>query len=114
MCLRFTFFCLCRYPLFFRDLVKHTPDDHPNYGLISGALEAVRGTADRVNEHMRASKTAAKMFEISSMCEEVEDLMAAGRFHISTLSVTMKNERKDRHGCQLFLFNDMILILEEK
>ena len=104
-----------RYPLFFRDLLKHTPKSHRNYKLIEIALESVRGTAEKVNDYMRKSTTQSKMFEIASMCEEVEDLMHPDRRFILDIAVEMKSEGKTKkEKNQLFLFNDLILLLKDR
>ncbi|KAJ3351527.1 hypothetical protein GGF32_004254 [Allomyces javanicus] len=53
-----------RYRLLLRDLVKHTPVDHPDYADLSLALAEVERRADEINERKRDQENVDKLVAI--------------------------------------------------
>lgn len=54
-----------RYKLLLEDLIKHTPEEHPDFYLLREALNIVQKTASDINENIRRAENELKLFAIS-------------------------------------------------
>lgn len=52
---------ICKYPLQLAELLKYTKSDHPDYGDIKEALEAMRDVAVLINERKRRMESLEKL-----------------------------------------------------
>ncbi|KAB0402029.1 hypothetical protein E2I00_018564, partial [Balaenoptera physalus] len=85
-----------RYELLVKDLLKHTPEDHPDHPLLLDAQRNIKQVAERINKGVRSAEEAERharvLQEIEAHIEGMEDKAVGGK--------------KDR---SLFLFTDLIL-----
>ncbi|XP_068122735.1 rho guanine nucleotide exchange factor 17 isoform X2 [Hyperolius riggenbachi] len=102
-----------RYELIVKDLLKHTPEDHPDHGCLLGAQRKIKQLAERINKGMRSAEEAERdtriLQEIESHIEGMEDLpVPFRRFVRQEMVVEVKavGGKKDR---SLFLFTDLLL-----
>lgn len=61
---------ICKYPLQLAELLKYTPPQHRDYGLIQDALEAMKKIAALINERKRRMESIEK---IAAWQRTVED-----------------------------------------
>ena len=105
---------ICKYPLFFREIINHTPKDHPDYALLVETKEKIDDVVKAINEGKRRMEQQQKMVEILKTVEGPFDengLITPSRVWIADFKVT---------GCTLsstktydfiiYLFNDLIMI----
>ncbi|KAK2100944.1 Rho guanine nucleotide exchange factor (GEF) 17 [Saguinus oedipus] len=85
-----------RYELLVKDLLKHTPEDHPDHPLLLEAQRNIKQVAERINKGVRSAEEAERharvLQEIEAHIEGMEDKAISGK--------------KDR---SLFLFTDLIV-----
>uniref|UniRef100_A0A3Q2IBM2 Rho guanine nucleotide exchange factor 17 n=1 Tax=Equus caballus TaxID=9796 RepID=A0A3Q2IBM2_HORSE len=102
-----------RYELLVKDLLKHTPEDHPDHPLLLDAQRNIKQVAERINKGVRSAEEAERharvLQEIESHIEGMEDLQAPlRRFLRQEMVIEVKaiGGKKDR---SLFLFTDLIV-----
>ncbi|KAJ1962296.1 hypothetical protein IWQ62_003575, partial [Dispira parvispora] len=100
---------LPRYRLLLADLVRHTAVDHPDYPLVTRALNVVHDVANFVNEMIRQQEMYSTMVSIQKSLHGFhEDLIIPGRQLIKRGPVK-KICRKSHQLRELFLFTDILL-----
>ncbi|XP_053871841.1 rho guanine nucleotide exchange factor 17 [Malaclemys terrapin pileata] len=102
-----------RYELLVKDLLKHTPMDHPDHPFLLDAQRNIKQVAEKINKGMKSAeeveRNARIVQEIESHIEGMEDLQAPlRRFLRQEMVVEMKavGGKKDR---SLFLFTDLLV-----
>ncbi|XP_012501222.1 PREDICTED: rho guanine nucleotide exchange factor 17 [Propithecus coquereli] len=102
-----------RYELLVKDLLKHTPEDHPDHPLLLDAQRNIKRVAERINKGVRSAEEAERharvLQEIEAHIEGMEDLQAPlRRFLRQEMVIEVKaiGGKKDR---SLFLFTDLIV-----
>uniref|UniRef100_A0A8D2GGG2 Rho guanine nucleotide exchange factor 17 n=1 Tax=Theropithecus gelada TaxID=9565 RepID=A0A8D2GGG2_THEGE len=102
-----------RYELLVKDLLKHTPEDHPDHPLLLEAQRNIKQVAERINKGVRSAEEAERharvLQEIEAHIEGMEDLQAPlRRFLRQEMVIEVKaiSGKKDR---SLFLFTDLIV-----
>ncbi|XP_048348988.1 rho guanine nucleotide exchange factor 17 [Sphaerodactylus townsendi] len=102
-----------RYELLVKDLLKHTPEEHPDHPFLIEAQRSIKQVAESINKGMRSAeeveRNARIVQEIESHIEGMEDLQAPlRRFLRQEMVVEMKaiGGKKDR---SLFLFTDLLV-----
>uniref|UniRef100_A0A8D0BBV4 Rho guanine nucleotide exchange factor 17 n=1 Tax=Salvator merianae TaxID=96440 RepID=A0A8D0BBV4_SALMN len=102
-----------RYELLVKDLLKHTPEEHPDHPYLIEAQRNIKQVAERINKGMKSAeeveRNARIVQEIESHIEGMEDLQAPLRkFLRQEMVVEMKavGGKKDR---SLFLFTDLLV-----
>ncbi|KAL6086241.1 hypothetical protein STEG23_027386 [Scotinomys teguina] len=102
-----------RYELLVKDLLKHTPEDHPDHPLLLHAQRNIKQVAERINKGVRSAEEAERharvLQEIEAHIEGMEDLQAPlRRFLRQEMVIEVKaiGGKKDR---SLFLFTDLIV-----
>uniref|UniRef100_A0ACB8FG43 Rho guanine nucleotide exchange factor (GEF) 17 n=1 Tax=Sphaerodactylus townsendi TaxID=933632 RepID=A0ACB8FG43_9SAUR len=95
------------------DLLKHTPEEHPDHPFLIEAQRSIKQVAESINKGMRSAeeveRNARIVQEIESHIEGMEDLQAPlRRFLRQEMVVEMKaiGGKKDR---SLFLFTDLLV-----
>ncbi len=63
---------LTKYHLLFKEILKHTPKDHPDYPDIEKCFEKMQELATYVNERQRTSESLQKMIEIQENLVDYE------------------------------------------
>ncbi|XP_038617610.1 rho guanine nucleotide exchange factor 17 [Tachyglossus aculeatus] len=102
-----------RYELLVKDLLKHTPEDHPDHPFLIDAQRNIKQVAERINQGMKnaeeVERNARIVQEIEAHIEGMEDLQAPlRRFLRQEMVVEAKavGGKKDR---SLFLFSDLLV-----
>ncbi|XP_036180932.1 rho guanine nucleotide exchange factor 17 isoform X1 [Myotis myotis] len=102
-----------RYELLVKDLLKHTPEDHPDHPLLLDAQRNIKQVAERINKGVRSAEEAERharvLQEIEAHIEGMEDLQAPQRRFLRqemVIEVKAVGGKKDR---SLFLFTDLIV-----
>lgn len=64
-----------------QDLLKHTPEDHPDHPLLLDAQRNIKQVAERINKGVRSAEEAERharvLQEIEAHIEGMEDVRAA-------------------------------------
>uniref|UniRef100_A0A803TC85 Rho guanine nucleotide exchange factor 17 n=1 Tax=Anolis carolinensis TaxID=28377 RepID=A0A803TC85_ANOCA len=98
-----------RYELLVKDLLKHTPEEHPDHPFLLEAQRSIKQVAERINKGMKSAeeveRNARIVQEIESHIEGMEDV---GFSKTAWKCVTVKaiGGKKDR---SLFLFTDLLV-----
>ncbi|XP_029457988.1 rho guanine nucleotide exchange factor 17 isoform X2 [Rhinatrema bivittatum] len=102
-----------RYELIVKDLLKHTPEEHPDHPFLMDAQRNIKQLAQRINKGMKSAEEVEKdtriVQEIESHIEGMEDLQAPLRkFLRQEMVIEMKavGGKKER---SLFLFTDLLV-----
>ncbi|XP_059819939.1 rho guanine nucleotide exchange factor 17-like isoform X1 [Hypanus sabinus] len=108
-----------RYELLIKDLLKHTPDDHPDHPCLLAAQRYIKLLAERINKGKKnaeeAEKEARILQEIESHIEGMvdvrihEELMVPHRKFLRqemVVEVKTVSSKKER---SLFLFTDLLI-----
>ncbi|XP_056417198.1 rho guanine nucleotide exchange factor 17 isoform X2 [Hyla sarda] len=102
-----------RYELIVKDLLKHTPEDHPDHLCLLNAQRNIKQLAERINKGMRSAEEAERdtriLQEIEAHIEGMEDLQVPFRRFVRqemVVEVKAVGGKKDR---SLFLFTDLLL-----
>lgn len=57
---------ICKYPLLFKELLKHTGPDHPDYSNLNSAFEVMTKLVESINATSRESENIRKIIEIEN------------------------------------------------
>ncbi|XP_030055888.1 rho guanine nucleotide exchange factor 17 [Microcaecilia unicolor] len=102
-----------RYELIVKDLLKHTPEEHPDHPFLIDAQRNIKQLAHRINKGMKSAeeleKDARIIQEIESHIEGMEDLQAPLRKFLRqemVVEVKAVGGKKER---SLFLFTDLLV-----
>uniref|UniRef100_UPI00358DE3C6 rho guanine nucleotide exchange factor 17 isoform X2 n=1 Tax=Myxine glutinosa TaxID=7769 RepID=UPI00358DE3C6 len=101
-----------RYELLIKDLLKHTPEEHPDWASLSLAQRDVRLLAERINQGRRDAEEAERavrvLQEVEAHIEGVSELVCPERRFLKQEIVTELGvgSKKDR---SLFLFSDLFI-----
>ena len=69
----------CKYPLFFRDILAHTPPDHPCFKVVKEVKSAMEIRAREVNELVSNYQRRQRVAEIQQRVSGVDKLLKADR-----------------------------------
>ncbi|XP_051933697.1 rho guanine nucleotide exchange factor 17-like [Hippocampus zosterae] len=102
-----------RYELLVKDLLKHTPDDHPDHSFLLDAQRDIKRLAEKINKGRRSAEEAERearvIQEIEAHIEGVEHILNPQRKFIRqeiVMEAKTVGGKKDR---SLFLFSDLII-----
>ncbi|XP_031817323.1 rho guanine nucleotide exchange factor 17 isoform X2 [Sarcophilus harrisii] len=101
-----------RYELLVKDLLKHTPEEHPDRPFLIDAHRNIKQVAEKINKGMKnaeeVERHARVLLEIEAHIEGMEDLQAPLRRFLRQEMVVEKavGGKKDR---SLFLFSDLLV-----
>ncbi|XP_003780965.1 rho guanine nucleotide exchange factor 17 [Otolemur garnettii] len=102
-----------RYELLVKDLLKHTPEDHPDHPLLLDAQRNIKQVAERINKGVRSAEEAERharvLQEIEAHIEGMEDLQAPLRRFLRQEMVTEVKAIGGKKDRSLFLFSDLIV-----
>ncbi|KAG8522809.1 Rho guanine nucleotide exchange factor 17 [Galemys pyrenaicus] len=102
-----------RYELLVKDLLKHTPEDHPDHPLLLDAQRNIKQVAERINKGVRSAEEAERharvLQEIEAHIEGMEDLQAPLRRFLRQEMVTEVKAVGGKKDRSLFLFTDLIV-----
>uniref|UniRef100_A0A4W6BKR6 Rho guanine nucleotide exchange factor 17 n=1 Tax=Lates calcarifer TaxID=8187 RepID=A0A4W6BKR6_LATCA len=102
-----------RYELLVKDLLKHTPEDHPDHSLLLDAQRDIKRLAEKINKGRRSAEEAERearvIQEIEAHIEGVEHILNPQRKFLRqemVMEAKTVGGKKDR---SLFLFSDLII-----
>ncbi|CAN9511575.1 unnamed protein product [Ophioblennius macclurei] len=102
-----------RYELLVKDLLKHTPEDHPDHAYLLDAQRDIKRLAEKINKGRRSAEEAERearvIQEIESHIEGVEHILNPQRKFLRqeiVMEAKSVGGKKDR---SLFLFSDLII-----
>ncbi|XP_015244804.1 PREDICTED: rho guanine nucleotide exchange factor 17 [Cyprinodon variegatus] len=102
-----------RYELLVKDLLKHTPEDHPDHPLLLDAQRDIKRLAEKINKGRRSAEEAERearvIQEIEAHIEGVEHIFNPQRKFLRqeiVMEAKTVGGKKDR---SLFLFSDLII-----
>eukprot|EP00007_Cunea_sp_BSH-02190019_P001933 CAMPEP_0174240512 /NCGR_PEP_ID=MMETSP0417-20130205/19112_1 /TAXON_ID=242541 /ORGANISM="Mayorella sp, Strain BSH-02190019" /LENGTH=805 /DNA_ID=CAMNT_0015319609 /DNA_START=29 /DNA_END=2443 /DNA_ORIENTATION=+ len=106
-----------RYALLLDNLLKYTPEDHPDYKDLSEAVTKVKDVANYVNEKAKEAENIQKVLNVRSQFQNQLDVKLAEAHRrylmegdLMVLDETKRSKEERRH---VWLFNDLILIGKE-
>ncbi|XP_063061433.1 rho guanine nucleotide exchange factor 17-like [Engraulis encrasicolus] len=102
-----------RYELLVKDLLKHTPEEHPDHQFLLDAQRNIKRLAERINKGRRSAEEVERetrvMQEIEAHIEGVEHIMNPQRKFLRqemVMEAKTVGGKKDR---SLFLFSDLLI-----
>ncbi|RVE64650.1 hypothetical protein OJAV_G00128050 [Oryzias javanicus] len=102
-----------RYELLVKDLLKHTPEDHPDHSYLLDAQRDIKRLAEKINKGRRSAEEAERearvIQEIEAHIEGVEHILNPQRKFLRqeiVMEAKTVGGKKDR---SLFLFSDLII-----
>ncbi|KAK7160585.1 hypothetical protein R3I93_008284 [Phoxinus phoxinus] len=105
-----------RYELLVKDLLKHTPEDHPDYLFLLEAQKNIKRLAERINKGRRSAEELEKetrvMQEIEAHIEGVEhvrDILNPQRKFLRQEMVVESKTVGGKKDRSLFLFSDLLI-----
>ncbi|KAH3759611.1 protein ECT2 [Pelomyxa schiedti] len=103
-----------RYVLLLTDLLKSTPEGHPDHDPLKRALESVKALADYINQHRSEADNIAQLTEVQNKIVDLpitlsQQSNAAHRRHFLK-DGPMKVNKDKRH---LWLFSDILVVTKE-
>eukprot|EP01094_Clydonella_sp_ATCC50884_P029032 TRINITY_DN8932_c0_g1_i1.p1 TRINITY_DN8932_c0_g1~~TRINITY_DN8932_c0_g1_i1.p1 ORF type:complete len:616 (-),score=137.67 TRINITY_DN8932_c0_g1_i1:259-2106(-) len=101
---------ICKYPLLFKELMRYTPEDHPDYANLEKTFECLEKLVDVVNENSREANNLKRLRKVESSLTNAGHikLLMPGRHYIHEGRLT-KVSGKNIQDRQFFLFSDMLL-----
>jgi len=98
-----------RYILLITDLIKHTSGPHADYDDLCDALEALKVSADQINEN---KKQVEDVEDVKAKCALItglnQDLAVLGRYVVKSGTLNPTEYKKAEYF--IFFFNDLLLI----
>eukprot|EP01138_Halocafeteria_seosinensis_P006575 gb/GECG01006722.1/.p1 GENE.gb/GECG01006722.1/~~gb/GECG01006722.1/.p1 ORF type:complete len:831 (+),score=111.62 gb/GECG01006722.1/:1-2493(+) len=108
---------ICKYPLFFKDLLKHMGSDHPCRDQLEKAANEVGRVANEVNTQIDREEKTRRMVEIRTLLQEsIPDLLQPGRHFVldkSEVYISFPNgdaKSQKPRPFRFFLFTDSFII----
>uniref|UniRef100_A0A8C4X171 Rho guanine nucleotide exchange factor 17 n=1 Tax=Eptatretus burgeri TaxID=7764 RepID=A0A8C4X171_EPTBU len=102
-----------RYELLIKDLLKHTPEEHPDWTSLSLAQRDVRLLAERINQGRRDAEEAERavrvLLEVEAHIEGVSELVSPERRFLKQEIVTELKGVGSKKDRSLFLFSDLFI-----
>jgi len=60
------FFRICKYQLFFHDILRKMPKEHPSYEALNQTAETVKSIASEVNSRIAQSELDSKLVDLGA------------------------------------------------
>uniref|UniRef100_A0A671L5U3 Rho guanine nucleotide exchange factor 17-like n=1 Tax=Sinocyclocheilus anshuiensis TaxID=1608454 RepID=A0A671L5U3_9TELE len=102
-----------RYELLVKDLLKHTPEDHPDYLFLQDAQKNIKRLAERINKGRRTAEELERetrvMQEIEAHIEGVEHILNPQRTFLRQEMVVEAKTVGSKKDRSLFLFSDLLI-----
>ncbi|XP_051580257.1 rho guanine nucleotide exchange factor 17-like isoform X2 [Myxocyprinus asiaticus] len=102
-----------RYELLVKDLLKHTPEDHPDYSFLLDAQKNIKRLAERINTGRRSAEELERetrvMQEIEAHIEGIEHILNPQRKFLRQEMVVEAKTVGGKKDRSLFLFSDLLI-----
>ncbi|XXQ39087.1 DH domain-containing protein [Plasmodiophora brassicae] len=96
-----------RYRLLLENLIKYTDSDHPDFSVLSRALDLIAQVATKINEAMRSQQTTAYIVEIQRRLNGCV-LIEPGRHFLHEGQLTCDTIP----NAYVYLFNDLLVVAQ--
>ena len=98
-----------RYILLLTDLIKHTSGPHTDYDGLVDALEALKNSADQINENKKVVEDVEEVRKTCSLISGLaQDLAVVGRYVVKEGKLNPTEFKKGEY--YIFFFNDLLLM----
>ncbi|EGC28970.1 hypothetical protein DICPUDRAFT_159515 [Dictyostelium purpureum] len=105
---------ICKYPLLIKEVIRFTPDDHPDRAPLEEVDKKISDIVQSINEAKRTLEIFQKIVELQNSIDGLEDtdLMEKGRTFLMEGIVSSVKElnSEDSLSRTIYLFNNLILI----
>ncbi|XP_049339265.1 rho guanine nucleotide exchange factor 17 [Astyanax mexicanus] len=102
-----------RYELLVKDLLKHTPEDHPDHPFLLDAQKNIKRLAEKINKGRRNAEEVERetrvMQEIEAHIEGVEHILNPQRKFLRQEMVMEAKSVGGKKDRSLFLFSDLLI-----
>lgn len=107
---------VCKYPLLLRELIKYTPEEHPDYGQLQAAFEKINAVVANINEGQREAEGLQRILELQKLIDGIDTLVAPGRRLHKEEDLQYYKSSKTKHPEKrhVFFFSDLILLTVKK
>ncbi|OHT01618.1 hypothetical protein TRFO_07534 [Tritrichomonas foetus] len=100
-----------RYILFLRELIKVTPESHPDCGLLAAAEGKIKQITEEIDRASNIAENKAKLAAIQMNMDKSCVILTPTRTLVSEYSVSVEQKNKSsKYKGQLYLFNDLVLL----
>jgi len=104
----------CKYPLFFRDILAHTPANHPCYKDALKVKTRIDEGAQLVNELVSNYQRRQRVAEIQQRVSGVDKLLKADRLYLTDFKVQLTHSdgsgKEKWRKVTLFVFSDVLVV----
>uniref|UniRef100_A0A7S4NWX6 DH domain-containing protein n=1 Tax=Paramoeba aestuarina TaxID=180227 RepID=A0A7S4NWX6_9EUKA len=105
---------ICKYPLLFRELLKHTPEGHPDRAPLEKASDTLKDVTLQINEIKRAAENLSKLHEVDNQISGFHDgIITEGRVFVKDGTLNKINPKKKIQERHFFLFSDILIWCEK-
>jgi hypothetical protein len=101
---------VCKYPLFVRELLRYTKQDHPDHEALHRALLKIEAVVTTINEGARHTENVHKMIELQSKFLTKVSLITPSRVLKKSMQIESFNGNGDRRKREVYVFNDMLVV----
>lgn len=106
---------ICKYPLFFRELLKHLPPEDESRQTVQKTLSKIEEVTTYINEGKRLAEKLQRIVDIqASISNSNLDLVTISRRFIREGRMMVASNSNDFQESFIFLFNDLFLITKAK
>lgn len=103
---------VCKYPLLIRELIRYTPESHPDWEPLQAAFSKINSVVSDINEAQRQAEGLQRILDLQSLIDGVDSLVAPGRNYVKEGELTQYKSAKSKSGEKrhVFFFTDLILL----
>jgi len=107
---------VCKYPLLLREMIRHTPEGHPDYQTLENAFSKINAVVSDINEAQRQAEGLQRIMDLTDLIDGVDSLVAPGRKFVKEGELTFYKSPKSKNGEKrtVFFFTDLILLTTKK
>lgn len=103
---------VCKYPLLLRELIRYTPEEHPDFQPLQNAFEKINAVVANINEGQRQAEGLQRIIDLQKLIDGVDSLVAPGRNFKKEGELSYYKSSKSKHAEKrhVFFFSDLILV----
>ena len=106
---------ICKYPLFFKSLIKHMEEEHPHRPAIIKAMEHIKEVAGKVDDNVKQWSERQKVIEVFEKVDDCpKDLVKPNRTLVCHLHAMLSTGSKKAKPYEIYVFNDIVLLVKNK
>lgn len=108
---------VCKYPLLLRELISHTPEDHPDYIPLQNAFSKINEVVANINEGQRQAEGLSRIIELQKLIDGINDTLIAPNRNLhkeDDLNFFKTQKSKHPEKRHVFCFTDLIMLTTKK